>query len=109
MKPLRFIGTSLDDLRAFPDQARQKAGYELDSVQRGEDPSDWKPMRAIGPGVRELRIRVSAGAFRVIYVAAFADFVAVLHCFRKKSEQTSLRDIALAKARLKEAMQRRMV
>ncbi len=59
-------------------------------------------MRAVGPGVREIRIRVSAGAFRIIYVAAFTDFVAVLHCFQKKTEQTSLRDIALAKARLKE-------
>jgi phage-related protein len=107
MKPLRFTGTSLDDLRAFPNEARQKAAYELDSVQRGEDPSDWKPMRAIGAGVREIRVRVSSGAFRVIYVAAFADFVAVLHCFQKKSEQTSLRDIAFAKGRLKEVIQRR--
>jgi phage-related protein len=69
MKPLSFLGLSLDDVRAFPETARREAGHQLNQVQRGLDPEDWKPMQSIGGGVREIRIRDQAGAFRVIYVA----------------------------------------
>src|SRR5262245_16904590 len=65
-KPLHFLGSSLDDLRAFPDEARRDAGFNLDFVQRGMDPLDWKPMQAVGRGVKEIRVRDAAGAFRVI-------------------------------------------
>jgi phage-related protein len=58
MKNLRFIGSSLDDMRDFPADARRQAGFELDAVQRGLEPSDWKPMASIGTGVREIRIHV---------------------------------------------------
>jgi phage-related protein len=58
MKPLKLIGSSLDDLRNFPDEARRAAGFEIRAVQNGVDPSDWKPMQAIGPGVREIRVHV---------------------------------------------------
>ena len=68
MKPLNFIGSSLDDLRNFPDEARKEAGFELYAVQRGLEPNDWKPMPSIGRGVKEIRIRV-LGEWRVIYVA----------------------------------------
>jgi phage-related protein len=56
MKLLSFLGSSLDDLRAFPDTARREAGHQLDQVQRGLEPDDWKPMPGVGPGVREVRI-----------------------------------------------------
>jgi phage-related protein len=62
---------------------------------------DWKPMSSVGPGVREIRIREPSGAFRVMYLATRPEAVYVLHCFQKKSQQTSLQDLALAKARLK--------
>jgi phage-related protein len=52
MKPLNFIGASLDDLRNFPEEARRAAGFELRAVQNGFEPIDWKPMPAIGPGVK---------------------------------------------------------
>jgi len=51
---IRFCRGALDDLRAFPTTARRDAGYELDKVQNGRDPSDWKPMTTVGAGVREL-------------------------------------------------------
>jgi phage-related protein len=54
----------------FPDTARQQVGYQLYRVQNGLEPSDWKPMRAIGPGVREIRIQAK-DQFRIIYVASF--------------------------------------
>ncbi len=68
VKALKFIGSSLDDLRNFPDEARRAAGFEFHAVQSGFDPNDWKPMQAIGPGVKEIRIHV-LGEWRVIYVA----------------------------------------
>ena len=100
MKPVAFQGSSLDDLRAFPAEARREAGHQLDRVQRGLDPDDWKPMPSIGVGVREIRVRDEAGAFRVIYTANRPEAVYVLHAFQKKTPQTAKRDLDLAKARL---------
>ena len=102
MKPIAFQGTSLDDLRAFPETARREAGHQLDQVQRGLEPDDWKPMPSVGPGVREVRVRDEAGAFRVIYVATRPEAVHVLHAFQKKTQATAKRDLDLARARLRE-------
>jgi phage-related protein len=101
LKPIEFAGDSLGRLRDFPSSARRTAGYQLDRVQRGLEPDDWKPMKVIGPGVRELRIRDRSGAFRVIYVATLADRVVVLHAFVKKTQRTARRDIDLAAERFR--------
>jgi phage-related protein len=104
-KPVFFCGTSLSDLRAFPSSARRVAGFQIDQVQEGHDPGDWKPMSSIGPGVREIRIRdEEAGAFRVTYVAKFADAVYVLHCFQKKTEKTATADLDVARKRFRELL-----
>ena len=103
-KLIEFLGDSLDALRSFPVQARREAGFQLDKVQHGGEPADWKPMRSVGPGVREIRIRDESGAFRVIYLAKLANAVYVLHCFQKKTAQSSDRDIELARKRYKELM-----
>ena len=105
MKPVNFCADSLDALRAFPESAKREAGYQLDKVQHGLEPDDWKPMSSIGSGVKEVRIWDEAGTFRVIYVAKLADAVYVLHCFQKKTEQTSEKDIKLARRRFKELME----
>jgi phage-related protein len=106
VKPIAFLGGSLDDLRGFPVDARREAGYQLDRVQRGVDPDDWRPIASIGAGVREIRVCERAGAFRVIYVATFADVVYVLHAFQKKTRQTAKRDVDLAASRLREQVAR---
>src|ERR1035437_6440311 len=103
-KPVEFRGSSLDDLRAFPMSARREAGHQLDQMQQGHEPDDWKPMPTIGQGVAEIRIRDAAGAFRVIYVAKFADAIYVLHCFQKKSQKTGKTDLDLAERRYRELM-----
>jgi phage-related protein len=104
VKPITFLGTSLDDLRTFPDTARREAGHQLDRVQRGLDPDDWKPLARIGPGAREVRVRGASGAFRVIYTANRPEAVYVLHAFEKRMRQTAKRDLDLAKARLRDLM-----
>ena len=102
MRLLSFLGSSLDHLRAFPEAARREAGHQLDQVQRGLEPDDWKPMQSVGAGVREVRIRDQAGAFRVLYVATRPEAVYVLHAFQKKTQAILKRDLKLAEARLKE-------
>ena len=98
-KPIEFLGDSLRSLREFPDDAKQDAGYQLDRVQHGLQPDDFKPMPAIGKGVEEIRVRDDTGAYRVIYTARLADAIYVLHAFQKKTQATSKRDIDLAKQR----------
>ena len=98
MKPLEFVGSSLDDLREFPAEARRAAGFELGFVQRGLAPSDWKPMREVGADVREIRLHV-LGEWRVIYIAKFAEAVYVLYAFQKKTQKTRREDIELARTR----------
>lgn len=104
IKPVEFRGGSLDDLRAFPLAAKREAGHQLDQVQNGLEPDDWKPMNTVGQGVKEIRIRDAAGAFRVIYAAKFADAVFVLHCFQKKTEKTSKADLDLAAKRYRDLL-----
>jgi len=101
MKKLIFIGSSLDDLKNFPAEARREAGFELDSVQRGAMPMDFKPLLAVGSGVYEIRIH-ALGEWRVIYVAKFDDAVYVLHAFHKKTQKTRREDIELAARRYRQ-------
>lgn len=86
MKPIEFLGDSLDRLRLFPGDVRSEAGFQLYRVQRGLEPLDWKPMASVGPGSCEIRIREESGAYRILYVAKFGEAIFVLHCFQKKRE-----------------------
>ena len=107
MKPVRFLGDSLKCIRDFPEDAKHDSGYQLDKVQRGDQPDDFKPMPSIGKGVEEIRIWDDSGAYRVIYTARLADAVYVLHAFQKKTQATSKRDIDTAKERYTQLMKGR--
>ncbi|MGH9886532.1 MAG: type II toxin-antitoxin system RelE/ParE family toxin [bacterium] len=107
IKPVEFLGPSLEDLRAFPQLARREAGFQIDRVQCGREVSDWKPMTTVGPGVREIRVRDATGAYRVIYIARFEEAVYVLHCFQKKTQKTSVRDMELSRSRYNELLEKR--
>jgi phage-related protein len=98
-KPLKWVGSSRDDLRRFPDDARVVAGFQLRRVQGGLEPNDWKPMPSVGPGVREIRIHTGL-EHRVLYVARLAEGVYVLHAFEKRSRKTAKTDLDLARHRL---------
>lgn len=108
MKDIQFIGRSLESIRDFPDAAKREAGYQLDRVQHGLDPIDWKPMSSIGPGVREIRIK-HEGQYRVIYIAKFEEAIYVLHAFQKKTQKTNKQDIDAAKRALKTLQERETV
>ncbi len=100
MKFIQFIGCSQDDLRDFPIEARRECGRELNRVQHGLMPTDFKPMLNVGSGAYEIRVHV-LGEWRVMYVAKFAATVYVLHAFQKKTPRTRKEDIELAARRYK--------
>lgn len=104
LKPIAFLGNTLLTIREFPEEAKREMGYQMDRVQRGFDPNDWKPMKTIGTGVREIRVREKSGVFRVIYLASYNEKVYVLHAFQKKTEKTTQKELTLAKARYRELM-----
>ena len=105
-KPLRWVGSSLEDLRAFPEAARREAGYQLRRLQGGLLPADWKPITSVGPGVVEIRLH-SGVEHRVFYVARFAEAIYVLHAFEKRTRQTKRADLELARKRLSAVVQGR--
>ena len=101
MKDLEFIGSSQEDLKSFPMDARRDAGFQLHFVQMGQEPADWKPMKSVGMGAMEIRIHKD-GEWRIIYVAKFQSGVSVLNAFEKKTQKTRKTDIEIARARYRE-------
>ena len=101
-KEVRWVGRSKNDIQNFPDDTRREAGYELQKVQLGKQPSDFKPMKTVGSGVREIRIRDgSSNYYRVMYIAKYEEAIYVLHAFHKTTRATEDKDIMLARKRLK--------
>ena len=108
-KEIRWVGSSYDDLLAFPAAPRKEAGFQLGKVQAGLEPTDWKPFDEVGAGTREIRISDAKGIFRVMYVAKFEEAVYVLHCFQKKTQATSRQDKGIAATRFRAVMNARKV
>ena len=100
MKDIIFLGDSLQNIKSFPEDARQDMGRQLLLVQRGEEPHDWKPMKSVGRSAREIRVRAPGSAYRTIYIATLPHAVYVLHAFQKKTQKTRKQDIDLAAKRL---------
>jgi phage-related protein len=98
---IAWEGDSREILQSFPDSVRQNLGFQLWQLQQGERPSDYRPMPSVGAGVFELREQDDRAWYRVIYLSRIRDVVHVLHCFEKKSRETSKRDFELARRRLK--------
>ena len=106
MKLITWCGDSLRRIREFPEEARHEAGHQLNRVQHGIDPEDWKPMPRVGLSVREIRIHEER-EYRVFYLAKFAEAVYVLHAFSKKTRTTSKQDIDLASDRFRAVIEER--
>ncbi len=106
MKPVVWVENSREAIRNFSDSARQEAGYQLERLQRGQQPKDWKSMPSVGLGVHEIRVH-SEREYRVIYVAKFEEAVYVLHAFVKKTRQTAKHDLDLAGVRYRALLNQR--
>lgn len=104
-KPAKWVGSTLNDLKTFPTDVIKEMGHDLDLVQQGLSPRDFKVMQNLGSGVMEIRQRDETGAYRLIYVAKFADAIYCLHAFQKKSQKTDPKDIAIIKARYRAVLE----
>lgn len=106
MKRVRWVGSSLDDLRSFPDDVQRVIGFALFQVQEGKHPAIAKPLHGFGSGVLELVDDFDGDAYLAVYVVRFHSAVYVLHAFQKKSTRgpkTSRRDIDLIRVQLARA------
>ena len=105
-KPLFWVGSSKEDLLAFPEAVQDEIGTALSVAQFGGMHPRAKPWRGEGPGVFEVVQDHRGDTYRAVYTVRFEGVVYVLHAFQKKSPsgiRTSKRDIDLIARRLKEA------
>jgi phage-related protein len=96
------------EVRQWPDAAKEEMGGQLNKIEYGGEPDDFKPMQPIGPGVNEIRVSDNGDQYRLIYVAKFEEAIYVLHVItKKKTQKTSQSDIDIAKKRYNELVERR--
>ncbi len=104
-KPLFWVGSSLKELRGFPEEVKDEIGFALYQAQRGLTPRSAKPLKGFaGASVLEIVDDFQTDTYRAVYTVQFADAVYVLHAFQKKSKrgvETPKGEIELVKARLK--------
>ncbi len=107
MKDLDWVGSSLDDLKTFPDDVKAMMGFALHQAQMGEKHVDAKPLKGFkGTGVLEVVENYDGDTYRAVYTVKFKDMIYVLHCFQKKSKKgiaTPKSDIDLINSRFKDA------
>ena len=94
------MGDARKRIKGWPAETRREAGYELFRIQTGHLPTDWKPVKQIGAGVREIRLR-SRGEYRIMYVLWHGNKIYVLHAFQKKTQKTPVSEIERARRRFK--------
>lgn len=103
-KPLRFVGSSREDLSAFPLRVKRAIGFALRDAQNGEKHLDAKPLRGFhGAGVLEVVEDFDGDTYRAVYTVKLAGAVYVLHAFQKKSKRgiaTPVHEMELIRARL---------
>lgn len=108
-KQIDWVGSSLDDLKSFPEIVRQSFGFGLHQVQHGQMPKSAKSLKGKEfSGVYELRDNNDGNTYRTVYIAKLKGKIYVLHCFQKKSKRgisTPPKDIELIRKRLKLAIE----
>jgi phage-related protein len=106
-KPVLWVGSSKDELKAFPDVVQKAVGYALWFAQIGDKHPHAKPLRGFGgAGVVEILEDADGDTYRAVYTVKFKEFVYVLHCFQKKSKhgaKTPRANVALIESRLQTA------
>jgi len=104
---IRWEGDSKEVLSGFPKDVKLSLGYSLRRLQFGEFPAcETRSMASIGKGVWELKESDERAWYRVVYLTKIDGVIHVLHCFEKESRRTDKRDIASARARMKQVLKR---
>ena len=104
LKPVRWMGSSWRDLKAFPRPVQRDVGQALYAAQCGEEYPSVRALRGFGGRtVLEIIAPYERDAFRAVYTVRFGDAIYVLHAFQKKSKKgiaTPQKEIELVKQRL---------
>ncbi|NEN96447.1 MAG: addiction module toxin RelE [Moorea sp. SIO3I7] len=107
LKPVEWVGSSLEDLKKFPSEVQQVMGYALYLAQCGDKHPGAKPLKGFkGAGVLEVIDNFDGDTYRGVYTVKLQGVVYVLHTFQKKSKQgiaTPKQELELIEARLKRA------
>lgn len=107
LKRLEWIGSSYEDLNAFPREIRRAMGYAIHLAQIGEVHPHAKVFKGTGSAkVLEIRESDRAGTYRTVYTLEMKNFIFVIHAFQKKSKSgiaTPKKELELIESRLKEA------
>ena len=108
-RPLYWVGSSLEDLRTFPDTVIDVMGYALHLAQQGNKHPDAKPLKGFpGGSVLEITADHDGNTWRAVYMLKYKDTLYVLHAFQKKSKQgikTPRQHINMIQRRLKLAQE----
>ena len=103
LRPITWIGSSLDDLKELPEGVQREIGFYLHLVQEGKTPLNAKPLKGIGSGILEILSDYNKNTYRAVYAVKLGDDIYVLHVFQKKSKhgiETPKKEIDLIKQRL---------
>ena len=105
MKELIWLGSTLDDLKCFPDEVQDEVGYALHCAQTGETHTSAKIFKGYGAGVYEIVSNFNTDAYRAVYIVNLDDCLYVIHAFQKKSKsgiKTPKTELNIIEARLKQ-------
>ncbi|MGI8856335.1 MAG: type II toxin-antitoxin system RelE/ParE family toxin [Thermomicrobiales bacterium] len=109
LRPIHWVGSSKDDLRAFPDDVQDVMGYALELAQRGTKHPDAKPLKGFGgASVLEIIDDYDGDTYRTMYTVRLRSGIYVLHAFQKKSKrgsEMSRHESDLIRARLRAAVE----
>lgn len=106
MKECEFLGDSMKVIASFPTTAKMEMLHQIERLQCGLEPADWKVLHGLGTGVKEVRIRNDKNQYRAVYVAHFENAIYILHAFKKSKSDMSKRDFETIRRRLKEIPKR---
>lgn len=104
LRPVVWLGSSLKDLKEFPEAIKGEIGYILYLVQIGEHHQNIKPLSGFPGEVMEIKSDYAKDTYRAVYAAKLGNEIYVLHTFKKKSKKgikTPKEDIEVIRQRLK--------
>ena len=105
VKPIIWMGSSLRDLKTFPQEVQKEVGYALWLAQAGGKYQHAKPLKGLR-GVMEIASDFKTDTYRAVYAIKLGEALYVLHTFQKKSSRgiaTPRQDMDMIKKRLQEA------
>jgi phage-related protein len=105
-RPAIFHPAALEVIRSFPEEIRRamgKAIWELQEEHRLGMPLS-KSMPSVAPGVEEIRVKDTSGAYRAFYMVRSSRGILIFHAFQKKTQKTPRAEIKLGQRRLKELL-----